>query len=202
MPIPLLDLQLCVRGREVDKRTFRKDTISVGRNPKADIYIDNPSISWDHAILEKMTDGRYRVQDKNSANGTYLNRRRIRNASLSDGDFIGVGKFSLTVTYREDRRKSEGPFSKATTDVVVEPAGPTFALTRDEIDKLLAASDLPPLDAPEPLAEVRTNKTRPEIHLMDSGSPAIDFLKTGRGKLALGFAAGFFVGFLLAQWVH
>jgi pSer/pThr/pTyr-binding forkhead associated (FHA) protein len=199
---PLLDLQLCVRGREVDKRTFRKDRITIGRNPKADIYIDNPSISWDHAVLEKMTDGRYRVQDLGSANGTYLNRRRVRNASLADGDFIGIGKFSLTVTYREDRRKSEGPFSKVKTDVVVEPVGPTFALTPSEIDKLLIANDLPPLDAPEALPPEPSNRTRPEIHLADSGSPAIDFLRSGRGKVALGFAAGFFVGFLLAQWVR
>jgi hypothetical protein len=199
---PFLDLQLCVRGREVDRRTFHKDSIRVGRNPKSDIYIDNPSISWDHAVLEKMTDGRYRVQDKDSANGTYVNRRRIRNASLSDGDLVGVGKFSLTVTYRDDRRKHEGSFRTRETDIIVEPVGPTFALTRDEIDRLLVAQDLPPLDdAPEP-GRSADKRTRPEIHGVDFGSPAIEFFKTRRGQLVLAAAAGFFVGFFVARWLR
>ena len=86
--------------------------------------------------------------------------------------------------------------------MIVEPVGPTFALSRDEIDKLLAASDLPPLDAPVPGESPVSKRTRPELRVADEGSPAIEFFKTKRGQLVLAFAAGFFVGFLVAQWVH
>ena len=194
----LLELQICMRGREVERRTFAQDSVRIGRDPKADISIDNPSVSWDHAILEKQQDGRYRLQDLESANGTYVNRQRVRKTFVREADVIGIGKFTFTVTYREDRRQASTPFSSKKTDVHVEPVGLTFALSRAEIDRLLQVSNLPPLVPPSTPGE----GTEPEIELDESGSPAIRFFLSHRGQLVLSFITGLCVGFLLDRWAR
>lgn len=45
--------------------------IKIGRGPKNDIVLDNPTVSRDHATLE-VTDGRILITDLGSRSGTYL----------------------------------------------------------------------------------------------------------------------------------
>jgi len=40
--------------------------------------------------------GRFTVRDVGSLNGTYVNRERIEEANLNDGDEVQIGKFRLT----------------------------------------------------------------------------------------------------------
>ena len=66
----------------------------VGRHPDSDIFLDDITVSRRHAEFVH-TGGKYRVKDVGSLNGTYLNRERIDDASLSSGDEVQIGKFKL-----------------------------------------------------------------------------------------------------------
>jgi len=71
-----------------------KDLITAGRHPDSDIFLDDITVSRRHVEISRSSDG-YRVRDVGSLNGTYLNRERIDEAALANGDEVQVGKFKL-----------------------------------------------------------------------------------------------------------
>jgi pSer/pThr/pTyr-binding forkhead associated (FHA) protein len=71
-----------------------KDLTTAGRHPESDIFLDDVTVSRRHAEFQRETD-KFLVRDVGSLNGTYLNRERIDEASLSNGDEVQIGKFRL-----------------------------------------------------------------------------------------------------------
>jgi pSer/pThr/pTyr-binding forkhead associated (FHA) protein len=70
----------------------------VGRGWGADIRLDDQAVSRRHAILVNRSRG-LRILDDRSANGTFVNGRRITDEALADGDVIVLG--SVALAYRE-----------------------------------------------------------------------------------------------------
>ena len=83
------------RGPQVGSRfTLEDDRTLAGRHPESDIFLDDITVSRRHAEIERTGDG-YVVRDVGSLNGTYLNRERITEAPLHNGDEVQVGAFKL-----------------------------------------------------------------------------------------------------------
>ena len=57
-----------------------EDKVTVGRDSRADILLDDSTVSRSHAVF---------------MNGTYVNRQRVERAQLKNGDEIMIGKFRL-----------------------------------------------------------------------------------------------------------
>jgi len=72
---------------------------TIGRNPESDIFLDDITVSRNHAQLIRKPDGFY-IQDQGSLNGTYVNRVRVETQKLSDGDQLQIGKYKLTYIER------------------------------------------------------------------------------------------------------
>ena len=66
-----------------------------GRRPDADVFLDDVTVSRDHALVVRRGD-EFHLDDLGSLNGTYVNRRRIESHHLEDGDELQVGKYKLT----------------------------------------------------------------------------------------------------------
>ena len=82
-------------GRVGESFALDGDRMSIGRRPDADIFLDDVTVSRDHALL--VTPRRRLLPRRpGSLNGTYVNRRRIESHRLEDGDELQVGKFKLT----------------------------------------------------------------------------------------------------------
>ncbi len=71
-----------------------KEVITIGRNVKNDIQIDNLSVSKRHARIVKRQ-GKYFIEDMKSTNGTYLNEKKIAKKKLANNDVITIGKHTL-----------------------------------------------------------------------------------------------------------
>ncbi len=71
-----------------------KQRIVIGRGEDADLMLPNISVSRHHAEVF-ITDGRARIKDLDSSNGTVLNGKRIDESELGSGDEIVLGKFHL-----------------------------------------------------------------------------------------------------------
>ena len=71
-----------------------KEVITIGRNVKNDIQIDNLSVSKQHARIVKHQ-GKYFIEDMKSTNGTYLNEKKITKEKLANNDVITIGKHTL-----------------------------------------------------------------------------------------------------------
>lgn len=67
----------------------------IGRSPDCEIFLDDVTVSRNHAVLLD-EDGKFAVEDQGSLNGTFVNRKRIDRAELSNGDEVQVGKYRMT----------------------------------------------------------------------------------------------------------
>jgi pSer/pThr/pTyr-binding forkhead associated (FHA) protein len=77
---------------------LRSGTTRVGRGFAVDVQLDDQSVSRRHAIIHERTAGT-RILDDRSANGTFVNGRRILEAQLHDGDVVVLGR--VVLTYRD-----------------------------------------------------------------------------------------------------
>jgi pSer/pThr/pTyr-binding forkhead associated (FHA) protein len=69
-------------------------SVHIGRGLTADLHLDESSVSRRHAILVPQRSGA-RLLDDRSANGTFVNGRRIQQADLTPGDVIVLGRVVL-----------------------------------------------------------------------------------------------------------
>lgn len=81
-------------GRAGESFAVDEERMSIGRTPDASIFLDDVTVSRNHALLVRRRDGLY-IDDLGSLNGTYVNRHRIESHLLDDGDEIQIGKFKL-----------------------------------------------------------------------------------------------------------
>ncbi|WP_067432974.1 FHA domain-containing protein [Nocardioides jensenii] len=70
------------------------DLVSAGRHPESEIFLDDVTVSRRHAEFRR-AEGGYTVSDVGSLNGTYVNRDRIDEVTLQDGDEVQIGKYRL-----------------------------------------------------------------------------------------------------------
>ena len=70
------------------------DVVSVGRDPRSDIFLDDITVSRRHAEVARHG-SRYSIRDAGSLNGTYLNRQLVEQGELNEGDEVQIGKFKL-----------------------------------------------------------------------------------------------------------
>jgi len=71
---------------------------TVGRAPRADLIVEASLVSRLHCRLEAGLET-INVVDLSSTNGTYINDRRIAQATLSNGDRLRVGRVELRVEF-------------------------------------------------------------------------------------------------------
>jgi len=72
-----------------------KSTLTIGRDPQADVPLEAPIVSWHHARLERSTQGHI-LTDLGSTNGTFVNGQRLAHPhNLQQGDVVQIGPFKL-----------------------------------------------------------------------------------------------------------
>lgn len=68
--------------------------VSIGRSAKSDIFLDDITVSRNHAKISKGGAG-FILTDSGSLNGTYMANVSIKEHSLVTGDEFQIGKFHL-----------------------------------------------------------------------------------------------------------
>jgi hypothetical protein len=82
-------------GRAGEHFVPQGERTTIGRSPDCDIFLDDVTVSRQHAVLRRNGDN-FVIEDQGSLNGTFVNRSRIESAELTDGDEVQVGKYRLT----------------------------------------------------------------------------------------------------------
>lgn len=70
------------------------DMVKAGRHPDSEIFLDDVTVSRRHAEFSRIGET-FSVADSGSLNGTYVNRDRIDQVQLKDGDEVQIGKYRL-----------------------------------------------------------------------------------------------------------
>ncbi|HEX6986835.1 MAG TPA: ATP-binding protein, partial [Planctomycetaceae bacterium] len=109
---------LVIQGQDQGAR-FRigDDPIGIGRGVRNEIRLLDTEVSRQHAQVSR-DGGRCVLADRGSSNGTYLNGRPVKQAVLSDGDRIQIGR---TVLLFSESRGDESKFAASMIDFVGRP---------------------------------------------------------------------------------
>lgn len=92
---PGVGMLVVTRGPNSGSRfALDEPLVTAGRHPDSLIFLDDITVSRRHAEVRKV-EGGYKVADVGSLNGTYLNRHRVEEADLRDGDELQIGTFKL-----------------------------------------------------------------------------------------------------------
>ena len=81
---------LVVRAQGSGRTLQAGPVYSIGRDPAADIAVDEPLVSWRHAVL-KVADGRWLLEDAGSTNGTFAGGQRIQRVDITDSCQVRLG---------------------------------------------------------------------------------------------------------------
>jgi len=122
-------LFLTHNGRTLRKIRFEGNRLLIGRAEHNDLSIDSKFVSRHHALLVRHGSSTL-LMDLNSANGTFVNSRRISNQVLANDDVITLGDYGLKfVDHGAKRRQSVEGISLDETVVM---------MTMDDMRKVLA----------------------------------------------------------------
>lgn len=90
-----MGMLVVTRGPNSGSRfALEHEVTTAGRHPDSTIFLDDITVSRRHAEVRRTATG-YTVVDVGSLNGTYLNRERVEEADLHDGDELQIGTFKL-----------------------------------------------------------------------------------------------------------
>ena len=140
------------KGGAERRETFDKNEINVGRVQGNDLMLPKGNVSKHHARL-LYRDARFIVTDLKSTNGTYVNGRKISQATIvREGDKIYVGDFVLRL---ETGQKAAGHAEEEGLRGTPLPPRSAF-IARDgaslssspPLRNILGSSSAPPMSAP------------------------------------------------------
>lgn len=103
-------------------------SVRIGRASDNDIALDDLLVSLHHAELRARTEGGHELADLGSANGTFVNGRRVKLAALEERDVITVGHhlFHLVGSQLEEYVDDGRVSFRAAGLTVRTPAGATL----------------------------------------------------------------------------
>jgi pilus assembly protein CpaF len=160
---PAFSIVIHEKGGTERRETFESSEISVGRVQGNDIVLSKGNVSKRHARL-LYRDGRFIVTDLNSTNGTYVNRRRIAQATIvRDGDRVYVGDFVLRI------EQASGAAEASTGADAASESGRTTSRTDSAppVPPSEIAPGRPPLESGSDEAQAR-----PTSHSAEPATPA------------------------------
>ena len=154
------------KGGAERREVFDTAELSVGRVQGNELMLPKGNVSKRHARL-LYRDGRFIVTDLNSTNGTYVNRRKITQATIvREGDRIYIGDFVLRIEANNGEASSADEFRTGPSAVArSSPSAP-------DVSNVAARSELEAdefTQAPGPLKATTTGAISSPV---SSDSPA------------------------------
>jgi membrane fusion protein (multidrug efflux system) len=103
---PVLYLVYRLRNQTQSIKVVAGVEYLIGRSPGSDLVLEESNVSAQHARIF-FKDKRFFVTDLDSANGTLVNRKQVREAPLQDGDIISIGSTTIAVKAERDELADE-----------------------------------------------------------------------------------------------
>lgn len=87
--------------RVVNQFHHTQGPVYIGRHTQSQILLPHGAVSRQHAVIFATAEGKWVIQDLDSANRTYLNGKPVREARLKTGDHIRIADFTIDVDLEE-----------------------------------------------------------------------------------------------------
>jgi pSer/pThr/pTyr-binding forkhead associated (FHA) protein len=111
----------------VNELQFDRGPVYIGRHAHSQVFLHDRAVSRQHAAIFTTQNGKWVVEDMDSANKTYLNDKAIHKADIKTGDSIRIGDFIIEINL-ETKLDTGAPIHLADT-LVPSSYKTTAALT-------------------------------------------------------------------------
>ena len=151
----MIELTISKRSTKLFRHSLDDGTITIGRNPDSEIYLNSPSVSHEHARIS-LSEGKWFIEDLASKGGTLVNDITIQHSELHDKDVIQVGHYKIDCSFVMDKQtsnvasihpvKTEQPQDKTDSEAseetqYPEEVVPKIMATESDIDKPFGSTD-------------------------------------------------------------
>ncbi len=106
----------------VNKFRFTAGPVYIGRLANSQILLPDRTVSRQHAVIFKTQDGKWMLEDLDSANKTFLNDRQIQKTEIKTGDRIRITEFTIEVNLEDDTEADKSVHLEDT--LIAVPRGP------------------------------------------------------------------------------
>ena len=106
----------------------------IGRSPDLELTLHSDSVSTEHAEIYQ-GDGSLRLRDLSSTNGTFVNRERVDDSPIRDGDILHFADLEFRFARQTERK----PATHATAELEDLPLPQRFVDGTRELGELLRA---------------------------------------------------------------
>ena len=96
-------MRLIVRAGNGTTKEFQfiEGSVSIGRQSSNQVPLRDKAVSKQHAVISTTEDGKWMVEDLDSANKTYLNDKAIHKAEIKTGDVLRITDFVIEIDLEE-----------------------------------------------------------------------------------------------------
>ncbi|HSS70225.1 MAG TPA: FHA domain-containing protein [Casimicrobiaceae bacterium] len=102
-------LMLSHEGSILQQRFLDKERLSVGRDPRNQMVVDDPAVAMEHAVIIPVGNDHI-LEDLQSETGTFVNGARVSRYILQHGDVVQFGAFYLR--YLNPRASAEADLDR------------------------------------------------------------------------------------------
>lgn len=118
------------------------DEALVGREANCNVVVSHPSVSRRHAVIKRKQDVFF-VVDQGSANGTFVDSKRIVDAALKDGCVLRFGSASFKVEVRDELPvESIAEDELVVAQTMVGEIGPTQSFSATVLEGAVLSDDM------------------------------------------------------------
>jgi predicted component of type VI protein secretion system len=89
----------------INELRFSRGPIYIGRQIGSQIFLPDRAVSRQHTVIYTTTDGKWMIEDLDSANKTYLNNEAVHKAEIKNGDVLKVADFHIEVHIDESDKQ-------------------------------------------------------------------------------------------------
>ncbi len=124
--------------RAVNEFQFGREPVYIGRHTNSQVFLPDGAVSRQHAVIFTTDNGKWIVEDLDSANKTYLNGEAIHKAEIKTGDYLRIADFTIEINLEDEtvvgELESEAVISELESDTVVGEFGSDTAAAKPESD--------------------------------------------------------------------
>ncbi len=114
----------------------------VGREANCNVVVSHPSVSRRHAVIKRKQDVFF-VVDQGSANGTFVDSKRIVDAAIKDGCVIRFGSASFKAEVRDELLvESIAEDELVVAQTMVGEIGPTQSFSATVLEGAILSDDM------------------------------------------------------------
>src|SRR5512132_136913 len=111
------------RGNELVRTAhFSREIIKIGRLASAHLCLDDEKISRIHSVIEVSPDGNLSIIDMGSAEGTFVNGKKVSRGALRPGDQITLGGLRIIVESSQSASAPNAGFPEQNVAIAVTAA--------------------------------------------------------------------------------